>query len=75
MIEEKPEVTNLEDTRRELIGIRVKYGAESPIGHRCSNLIEQMQNLEGGSRAQQAALKRLMPQAMADLQRLLHDVQ
>lgn len=60
------------DIRRDLIAIREKYGADSAVGRRCSNLIEQMMNLEGGSPAQQAALKRLMPLAMADLKRLLN---
>ena len=38
----------LENTRRELIAIRNKYGAKSPIGHRCSNLCEMMESLPPG---------------------------
>lgn len=32
---------DLEDTRRELIAMRKRHGAQSPVGHRISNLIEQ----------------------------------
>lgn len=32
------------DTRRHLIALRVKYGADTPIGHRCSNLVEMLGN-------------------------------
>jgi hypothetical protein len=44
MIEEKTRVPNFEDARRDLIALRVKYGADSPIGHRCSNIIEMLKN-------------------------------
>jgi hypothetical protein len=35
--------TVLEQTRRDLIALRVAHGADSPIGHRCSNIIELIQ--------------------------------
>lgn len=35
---------NLEQTRRELIAKRVAAGANTPIGHRCSNLVELLDN-------------------------------
>ena len=59
MIEEKTRLTN----RGELDAIRRDHGPTSPIGHRCSNLIELSQMPE-------------LPQAqydrqMADLQQLL----
>ena len=43
-----PELTQARsaDVRRELIALRRKHGAESPIGHRCSNVDEALQNLE-----------------------------
>lgn len=52
----------LEQTRRDLIAIRVAHGADSPIGYRCSNLIEliQMPELATG----------LIQRQMADLARL-----
>jgi hypothetical protein len=36
---------DMEDTRRHLIALRVKFGPESPAGHACSNIIEQIQAL------------------------------
>jgi hypothetical protein len=36
---------DMENTRRELISLRVKFGADTPAGHACSNLIEQMENM------------------------------
>ena len=53
----------LEDTRRDLIALRVKHGAETPIGHRCSNIIEMMKN--GVNPARQ----------VAELEKLLRDLQ
>jgi hypothetical protein len=37
---------DLENTSRRLIALRLKLGARSPAGHRCSNLIEQLKNYE-----------------------------
>ena len=37
-------MTTLEDTRRDLIGIREQHGADTAIGHCCSNLVELVQN-------------------------------
>jgi hypothetical protein len=56
-----------EDVRRDLIALRVKYGATSPIGCRCSNIVELIQVPE--------VPKFQLERQMADLQRLLHDVQ
>jgi|GEM_PF-5881889 len=52
----------LDQTRRNLIALRVKHGAETPIGHRCSNLIELLQVPEIPSW--------MIVRQMADLQRL-----
>ena len=41
-----PNDFDLESTRRDLIAMRVKFGADTPKGHACSNLIEQLQNYE-----------------------------
>ncbi len=32
------------EARRDMIALRVKHGADSPIGHRCSNIIEMLKN-------------------------------
>ena len=35
----------LADTLRQLHALRREHGAETPVGHRCSNLIEMIDNL------------------------------
>lgn len=55
--------SRLDVARRDLIALRVKHGADSPIGYRCSNLVELMQMPEIPTR--------LVARQMADLQRLL----
>lgn len=57
----------LSQTRRDLIVMRNKHGATSPIGCRCSNIVELIQVPE--------VPKFQLERQMADLQRLLHDVQ
>jgi hypothetical protein len=55
--------TVLEQTRRDLIVMRAKHGADSPIGCRCSNIVELIQMPEVSAA--------LVARQMADLQRLL----
>lgn len=55
--------TVLEKTRRDLIVMRNKHGAASPIGRRCSNIIELIQAPE--------VPKVFLVRQMADLERLL----
>lgn len=38
---------DLESARRDLIAMRVKHGPNTPKGHACSNLTEQLENLPG----------------------------
>lgn len=52
-----------EDVRRGLIALRLKHGATSPIGCRCSNIVELIQVPE--------VPKFQIERQMADLQRLL----
>ncbi len=55
------------DVRRDLIAMRVKYGADTAIGHRCSNIVEMLRQPEPP--AAQIQIQ------MADLKRLLGGVQ
>lgn len=55
------------EARRQLIAKRVAAGADSEIGHRCSNLIEQLGNLATATGAQRANLIKLMEASMRDL--------
>lgn len=52
----------IEETRRLLIATRVKHGADTPIGHRCSNIVEMLENGVGPA---------TIAKQMADLDRLL----
>ena len=60
---EVPMSFEIENTRRELIALRVKYGAESPIGHRCSNIVELLKKKPPPTE--------LIKRQMAELQALL----
>ena len=53
----------IDQTRRDLIALREKHGADSPIGHRCSNLVELIQIQDPPTE--------LVKRQMSDLQRLL----
>lgn len=52
----------LEQTRRDLIVMREAYGADTPVGHRCSNIVELLQIPE--------LPKDLLQRQMTDLARL-----
>lgn len=70
MVEENPGVTNnfaLEDTRRQLIALRVSVGAKTPKGRACSNLVEQMDELRAATGAQREHLLKAIPYQMARL--------
>jgi hypothetical protein len=58
---------DLEDTRRQLIAKRNAAGADTPIGHRCSNLIEQLENLRGATGDQREHLMKSIQKSMAGL--------
>jgi hypothetical protein len=63
MIEEKTEVPNRKGIRSDLDALRLKHGAKSPIGHRCSNIAELLKLPEMPTD--------LIRRQMDDLQRLL----
>jgi hypothetical protein len=62
---------DLENTRRGLIALRVKYGSETAIGHRCSNLVEINQNLLGATGEQRKNLLTSMAKQAGQLETLL----
>lgn len=53
-----------------LIAMRVKYGADSPIGNRCSNLVEMLQNYEGAEPVRRKLLAKNIEKQMAELAKL-----
>lgn len=56
--------------RRDLIALREKHGADTAIGHRCSNLIEQLENLHGTPSDQRKHLEKSINQSVAELAKL-----
>lgn len=61
---------DLESTRRDLIAMRVKHGAYTPIGMRCSNLVELLQARDASDGERRAILGKNIGDQMADLRRL-----
>lgn len=58
---------DIDKARSELIAKRVAAGPDTEIGHRCSNLIGQLENLEGATGEQRANLLRLIEQSIREL--------
>lgn len=58
---------DVETSRRHLIALRLKYGANTPKGHRCSNLIEQIQGLETATGEQREHLRASIKKSIAEL--------
>jgi hypothetical protein len=61
---------DLDKARSDLMTLRNKHGADTAIGHRCSNLIEQLQNLEGATGDHRAGLQKLMARSIKELAEL-----
>lgn len=59
-----------EDTRRQLIALRSKLGADTPAGHRCSNLVEQLESMRTAEGEQRAHLAKSIQRQMAELTEL-----
>jgi len=59
---------DLEDTRRKLIALRSKLGADTPAGHRCSNLVEQLEAMRSApSKEQRGHLAKNIARQMTEL--------
>lgn len=56
--------------RRDLIATREKNGAETPIGRRCSNLIEQLESLKDATGEQRKHMEKSIAKSVAELARL-----
>lgn len=63
----------IEDIRRELIAMRNKHGAETPVGHRISNLIEQCDNLRFATGDQREHLIKSIELSMTELKAMTPD--
>jgi hypothetical protein len=53
--------------RKSLDALRAKHGADTPIGHRCSNLIEQLKNLKGATGDHRKDLEKGISGSVAEL--------
>ncbi len=58
---------DLKTARKDLIALRVKHGADTPIGHRCSNLIEQLKNLQDATGDQRANLLKAISRSLSEI--------
>lgn len=58
---------DVEDARRNLTAYRKTLGADTPAGHRCPNLIEQLQNLRDTTGDQKANLEKSIKLQMKEL--------
>jgi hypothetical protein len=58
---------DVETSRRHLIALRVRFGADTPKGHRCSNLIEQIQAMETATGEQRAHLQKAIRRGITEL--------
>lgn len=58
---------DLENTCRDLIAKRIAAGADTPIGHRCSNLIEQLDNYRTAEGDQRANLAKSIQRTVTEL--------
>lgn len=61
---------DLENTRRDLVAMRLKCGKDSPTGARCTLLIGQFENYRTAFGEQKTELADNIQRTMADLERL-----
>ena len=61
---------DLKAIRKQLTALRTRHGADSPVGHRCSNLIEQLKNYPTLPMEQRTALRNNIAKSVADLAKL-----
>jgi len=66
---------DLENTRRELLAVRTKHGAETAIGHRCSNLLGMLDNMKTATGDQRSGLAKNIADQMADMERLAQNAE
>lgn len=58
---------DVENSRRHLIALRVRFGADTPKGHRCSNLIEQIKAMETATGEQRTHLQKAISRGITEL--------
>lgn len=58
---------DIKKARSDLMEIRTKHGHDSPMGHRASNLIEQLGNLDGATGDQRANLLKSISRSLSEI--------
>ena len=57
--------------RKQLVALRTRHGVDSPVGHRCSNLLGQLENLAlypaDSKMEHRKDLEKLIAKSVADL--------
>lgn len=61
---------DLANVRKQLDALRAKHGADTAIGHRCSNLIEQLKSLQSATGDQRKGLEKRIAKSVAELAKL-----
>jgi hypothetical protein len=61
---------DLKSLRKKLDALRRRHGADSPIGHRVSNLIERLKVLETATGAHRKRLEKEIAKSVAGLAKL-----
>jgi hypothetical protein len=65
---------DVEKARAELIAMRVKHGADTPVGHRISNLVKQCENLRSATTGKQREnLLKTIEQSMDEIRKMTPD--
>lgn len=63
-------MTSLADYRSKLTKIRKARGADTPIGHRCSNILEQLEHWAAASGEHKIALGKKIELQMSEIEQL-----
>jgi hypothetical protein len=59
----------IENIRKILIAAREQYGADSPMGHRCSNIVGLLGNRRGAAGEQLSEIDKELAKQVAELER------
>lgn len=62
---------DIEQATAELIAMRVKHGADTPVGRRISDLIQQVNKLRTATGDQRENLIKLIEQSMTDIRGIM----
>jgi len=70
MIEEKTAVPNLAERRSQLTQLRAAHGYDSPTGHRCSNILEQLEHWDDAEGERKIVLGKNIEKQIAEMEQI-----